>query len=61
MKLNILDINNIEYLYDGGELNDYCDFSNVLKIYRLVRVIRIYDKKEMLLVTDKIKCVYEVE
>lgn len=61
MKLNILDINNIEYLYAGSELNNYYDFSDVLKIYRLVRVIRIYDKKEMLIVTDKIKCVYEVE
>lgn len=61
MKLIILDINNMEYLYDGSELNDYHDFADVLKIYRLVRVKRIYDKKEMLIVTDKIKCVYEVE
>lgn len=61
MKLNILDINNMEYLYDGGELNDYSDFSNILKCYSLIRVIRIYDKKEMLICADKIKCVYDVE
>lgn len=61
MKLIILDINNMEYLYNNSEIEDYSDFSDILKLYKLIKVERIYDKKEMLIVTDKIKCVYEVE
>lgn len=61
MKLLILDINNMEYLYNNLEIEDYSDFSDILKLYKLIKVERIYDNKEMLLVTDKVKCVYEKE
>ncbi|MDY3358802.1 MAG: hypothetical protein SOY04_00125 [Clostridium celatum] len=61
MRLKILDINNVEYLYADDKVNDYLDFSNIVNCYKFIRVIRIYDKKEMLIVNDKIKCVYEVK